>query len=230
MRRRSRGRRQRKSRQRDDRTGLGEVPPDPRGDIPRHIKRDIETVSFIPPTPSSIFRSRQLVCPNDISLSTSTQALVYNFTLDTVPNYASLSIWDQYRIDCIRFTLIPQSNALQATAISGTVFPPVFVVIDYDDSTALSSQASAQNYDNCIELGWFQSMSRSFKPRAALAAYAGAFNNYANVPSPWLDTVSHGVQHYGIKMWLNAGIAAQTTLPRFSVSIEYFLSFRSLIV
>jgi len=188
------------------------------------------TMSTPVPTTNQSYTFRQMVNAADyVASNAADQANVYNFQFGNLDGAAALAIFDQYRIDAIRFTLIPAFNAVQVPTTSTTSFTPIYVVIDYDDSTALASIANARKYDNCIELATHESCSRLFKPRAALAAYAGAFNNYANVPSPWLDTVSSGVQHYGIKTYWPQVVAAQTILARYFVEIEYWITMRSLI-
>jgi hypothetical protein len=152
-----------------------------------------------------------------------------NFQFGNLDGSSSLQIWDQYRIDCIKFTFVPEVNAIQAIAGATISLPPIYIVVDYDDSTNLGSVAAARKYDNCIELQPYQSCSRTFQPRAAIAAYAGAFTNFANVPSPWLDMASTGVQHYGIKYYWPAAPAAQTLLVRYYLEAEYWITVRSLI-
>jgi hypothetical protein len=189
------------------------------------------TISYPPPTTNQSYTFRQLTTPATYTMSNSAdQTNVYNFQFANLDGASALQIWDQYRIDCIRFTLVPEVNALQAVTTSTTSFPPMYIVIDYDDSTALASSAAARKYDNVVELRCFQSLSRTFKPRAALAAYAGAFTNFANVPSPWIDMASQGVQHYGVKTYWPQAIAAQTLLLRYFVEVEYWVTVRSLIV
>jgi hypothetical protein len=227
MRRRSRGRRQRNSNQRNDLTGLGSAYPDPRGDIPRPIKRTYETHSCALPKLTQMCTFRQIAEPNTIVASASSAVSgTLNFQLSNLDGASALAIWDQYRIECIRLTVIPANNAIGLQTATN-ILVPLYVVIDYDDSTALGSQAQARKYDNCIILEPAESCCRVFKPRAAIAAYAGAFNNFINVPSPWIDTVSSGVQHYGIKYYVP--LSAGTVLQEWEIQAEYFISFRSLI-
>jgi hypothetical protein len=215
--------------QRNDSSGLGSAMPDPRGDIPRPIRRTYETHSTsLPKTTQSVI-VRQLTESGITASGASAVTGQYNFTLAALDGATSLAIWDQYRILAIRFTMIPTQPfiTLQPTASVSTA--PLYCVIDYDDSTALASQAAARKYDNCIIADPGESLCRVFKPRAAIAAYAGAFTNFANVPSPWIDTVSAGVQHYGIKVYIPSVTAAQTVLQSWDIQVEHFIEFRSLI-
>lgn len=172
---------------------------------------------------------RQLVDYTDLTSSSSANVSVaYNFTLaglDFSANFAN--IWDQYRIDAIRFHVVPTSNAVQVVTQSTTNMVQLYCVIDYDDATALSNAPAARGFDNCIELQPGESCERLFQPRAALAAYAGAFNNYANVGGMWFDSASTGVQHYGLKLFVPQSDAGQTLLQVWRVFAEFYVSFRT---
>jgi len=228
MRRRSRGRRQRNSNRRySDLTGLGSAFPDPRGDIPRPIRRTYETHSCALPKLTQMVTFRQMSEPAAIIASAAAPVSVaINFQLASLDGASALAIWDQYRIEAIRFTVIPGNNAINLQTATN-ILVPLYIVIDYDDSTVLASQAAARKYDNCVILEPGESCCRVFKPRAAIAAYAGAFTNFANVPSPWIDVVSSGVQHYGIKYYVPQSVG--TVLQQWEIQAEYFISFRSLI-
>jgi len=137
-------------------------------------------------------------------------------------------MFDQYRLDCIRFTIVPQNNALGLFAPATTALAPVYCVIDYDDATALGSVAAAREYDNCIQLEPTESLSRTFAPRIAVAAYAGAFTSFTNSAPQWIDLASPNVAHYGIKLYIPGVDAAQTLLQVWDIQIEYWFSYRSL--
>jgi len=151
---------------------------------------------------------------------------VYTFTLSGLPN-GGPSAWDQYKFEAVRFSIFPDNNAVGLVTNSTTTLVPIYCVLDYDDSTALSTIAQAQGYDNCVQLEPSQSLSRTFKPRFAVAAYAGAFTNYCNMEPHWLDSVSNGVVHYGVKLAIPPATAAQTQLQSWRIAVEVWLSFRS---
>jgi len=137
-----------------------------------------------------------------------------------------LTIWDQYRIDAVRFTIVPQNKAIGLFTNATTLLGPLLCVIDYDDSTPLTSNAQAQGYNSCVVVNPSEDMTRVFQPRIALAAYAGAFTNFANKGDVWLDIASSGVQHYGIKLVVQAGMIGQAQFQVWDVIIEYFISYR----
>jgi hypothetical protein len=137
--------------------------------------------------------------------------------------------YDQYKIDAIRFNLRPNQNAIGLTTNTTTTTTDVYCVIDYDDANVLPNISTAESYSNCVVVPPGKSLSRTFRPRLALAAYAGTFTGFANVGPQWLDAASPGVQHYGIKLYVPGVTAAQTQLQSWNVIIEYFISLRKTI-
>jgi hypothetical protein len=214
-------RRQRKSRAKKSMAG-----PD-MGDIPRPVIRTYTTKSTSVPPGTDICTLR---CTQTGVLTASASAAVagvYYFSL-TASNL-STGPFDQYRIEAIRFSVIPQNNAIGLVTNSTTSLVPLYCVIDYDDANALGSATAAVAYNNCVTLAPGESCERLFKPRMALAAYAGAFSAYSNMQPEWIDVVSAGVQHYGIKVFIPQATAAQTLLQSWEVVQEYWISLRNAI-
>jgi hypothetical protein len=214
-------RRQRKSRANKSMAG-----PD-MGDIPRPLIRTYTTKSTsIPPMTDSC----TLRCTQTSVVTASASAAVngvYYFSL-TASNL-STGPFDQYRIEAIRFSVIPQNNAIGLVTNSTTSLVPLYSVIDYDDANALGSANAAVAYNNCVTLAPGESCERLFKPRMALAAYSGAFTSYSNTQPTWIDVVSPGVQHYGIKLFIPQATVAQTLLQSWEVVQEYWISLRNAI-
>lgn len=151
----------------------------------------------------------------------------YNFTLASVPNYTEFtSLFDQYRIVAIKITFRPRFNVAQVAGSSNDIYPNFVSVIDYDDSNVLSGIADYQQYQTYKITRFDKTHVRFFRPRMALAAYSGAFSSYANQSAQWIDAASTGVQHYGVKFFIEAGVVGQTNLQAWSVEVAYFLEFR----
>jgi hypothetical protein len=203
--------------------GLKDVFNSDVGDIPRPIKRTYSTASCKLPRLSSEYCTR-VTARTGIAANVAAGSNVFNFTL---AGSGAASVWDQYRIDAIRFSITPENNAVGLVTNSTTNLVDLHCVIDYDDSTALTSAAAALGYSNCMVLSPGESGERVFQPRAALAAYAGAFTNFGNVGGMWIDSASSGVQHYGVKFWRPGGTAGQTTFQTWDITVEYFISFKS---
>jgi len=228
---RQRGRKSNKQRsgQPNSKNDGSDMYPSTRGDIPPAFRADILTQSCRIPRTTDIFVTRQITGPTTI---TATPTSVVNnttyFQLSNLDNSASFeNVFDQYRIDAIRMTCKPQNNAIGLVTNSTTSLVPLYCVIDYDNTSNLSTAAAAREYDNVICLEPGESFVRVFSPRVAVAAYSGAFSSFENSTAPWIDCASPNVQHYGVKILVPGATAAQTMLQSWDVTYEYFMSFKS---
>jgi hypothetical protein len=188
------------------------------------------TMSCRIPRLTDITVVRQITGPTTVTAqaAATTNNTTY-FQLSNLDNSASFeNVWDQYRIDAIRMTCKPQNNAIGLVTNSTTSLVPLYCVIDYDNTSNLSTAAAAREYANCICLEPGESFVRVFQPRVATAAYSGSFTSYANQEPPWIDCASPNVQHYGIKILVPGATAAQTQLQSWDIVYEYFLSFKSI--
>ena len=158
------------------------------------------------------------------AFTTSTSVPIYpafNYTLDSLGQYASwTSIFDQYRIVQIEARFLPRGSSSLATPFNVGL---ITSVIDYDDSTALSSVATALDYANELTCEVGRPFLRTFKPKAAMALYGGAFSSFGNLASPWIDAASTAVQHYGLKM----AVPTTNTAVQYDAVVKFWLQFRN---
>jgi len=101
----------------------------------------------------------------------------------------------------------------------------LYVITDFDDSATPSTISSLLSYSNCTAVSPGQEHRRIFKPRIAMAAYAGTFTSYANMPaSTWIDAASPAVEHYGLKIGIeqctSTNNASWKILARFKVDLR----------
>jgi hypothetical protein len=190
-----------------------------KSDIPVRPKRTYETISAAFP----LATDRAVVHANSVGTLTATATSYVNTTyyFSMTLSNATVGNYDQYRLMALRFSILPQNNAIGLVTNSTTSLVPLYCVIDYDDATGLTSAAQAQGYNNCITLSPGESLSRTFRPHMALAAYSGSFGSFANVEPMWIDAANTGVQHYGIKVFIPGATAAQTLLQSWQVVAEY---------
>lgn len=206
-----------------------------------HVQRGIKFV------PTGIFRVKQLGAPttsavnytagtygsitttSDASMTSQVGAITtwgISFTLADVPNISQLtSVFDQYRIRGIKFTLIPQFNTNQLS-VSTAKAPDMYLVRDYDDNAQPTDLNLLRNYESCKMVSPLKGITMAFRPNIALAAYgAGAFSSYANQKSGWIDCGNTAVAHYGVK----CGIAPALTgfIPSYTLKVWYMLEFKS---
>lgn len=150
-----------------------------------------------------------------------------SFTFSQLSQYTSFSaVFDQYRIEEVQAVFRPMFTANQVSGSSTFYIPIFYVVIDYDDTTALTTAAQFLAYSNC-NTSMYETVSVCFRPHIAVAAYAGAFTSYANAGPTWIDAGSPGVNHYGIKFGMDAGGAGQTSFQSFSITFRMRLSLRN---
>ncbi len=130
-----------------------------------------------------------------------------NFTLNDLPEVASFqTLFDQYKIDLVE-VWIYASYGLSDVPEAGQLLS----VVDFDDSTNLGSVNAGFDYDNVIVGSLLNGHYRKFEPRAAIAAYSGAFTSYAQTDSnTWLDMASSTIQYYGVKLAAPATATALT--------------------
>jgi len=140
-------------------------------------------------------------------------------------DFASLAaVFDQYRVEAIEIRLTPHVNSAtgsSATAMGGQLY----TVIDYDDAATLSNVGQLMAYENCITTPAYQVTRRCFKPRIALAAYAGAFTSFASGRAGWIDVASGGVLHYGLKAGCDQGTTG--ALQSWDLDIKAIIEFRA---
>jgi len=151
----------------------------------------------------------------------------YNFQLsgiDLVSTYSAL--FDQYRIVAVDIRFRPQFNIDQAAAVNSNL-GEFMTVIDYDDSTALSSWSAGRAYENNKVTNTMTEHHRMFKPHVAVAAYQGALTAFANFTSPWIDVAYPNTQHYGVK-WAFSGGYNTTVLASYSVDAYLMVEFKSI--
>jgi len=125
------------------------------------------------------------------------------FNLGLVDQATQLAaVFDQYRISGIEVWLAPSYSS--ATTNASGLFTSV---VDYDDATALTTVASALDYENALTSEGISGHYHKFVPHVAVASYSGTFVSFNNVTAPWIDAASSTVQHYGIKTAWPATVA-----------------------
>jgi hypothetical protein len=200
-------------------------------DNPVEVRRPspYSTISRVSPHVSSTYTVRVTTQSSALltATATSSQNPTYAFTLGDLDSPSEFTgLFDQYRIECVAFRLMPMQNAIGLTTNSTTTCVTPYVIVDYDDTTALTSAAQARSFESCVIVPPGVECVRQFQPRVALAGYTGSFTGYANVAPPWIDAGSTTVQHYGIKLFIPGATASQTQLQSWTVEREYWISFR----
>jgi hypothetical protein len=185
-------------------------------------KVEIYTDSLvIQPSTENVFRTVKSTGFGTLTQNstTTTYGALSGLTLSNLcTDYTSLqAVFDQYKIVKIEVVFMTNSTAIAASTAIGDLY----TVLDYDDSTALSSIGSVQAYSNCITSHPGQSQRRCFRPRVAVAAYStGGFTQYKNEAAGWIDSASATVQHFGVKYALDVGTAGSLLIYVIQVRTE----------
>lgn len=193
-------------------------------DIPPPIPSDIVTRSVVPPRVSEYTVVRGMQTATVTVTPTASQNPTYYFTLGNAN--VGAGTFDQYRIPAVRFNIRPQQNAIGLTTNSTTAVTSIYCVIDYDDDAPIATLGQTLAYSTCVALPPGQSLSRTFRPHIATAAYNGAFNGYANMQDVWIDSAYNNVRHYGVKLFVPGVAVAQTQLQSWDIEIEYFIELK----
>lgn len=150
----------------------------------------------------------------------------FNIKLSDLSEVSSFtSVFDQYRIRMMRVEILPAVQ-LSTTASASPPYSYLYVVTDYDDSTALATASLALNYQNVKILGPGQGHKRTIAPH--VNAYTAEDPNTAQPAesrrTPWLDCAQTAIAHYGIK----CAVLQQTStnIASWRIWIHYLVDFR----
>jgi len=121
------------------------------------------------------------------------------------------SVFDQYRIDFVEVWLTPYGTAT-APGYNGNVH--LYSVVDYDDANAPASLVALTQYENCVTTRCTDGHYVKFRPHIAVAGYGGAFTQFINKPSDWIDVASGSLQHFGLKL------GAETTVSNADLKVD----------
>jgi len=161
----------------------------------------VATVSCRTPRVSNVFMIRQLSDFGVITSSSSgaTYGASY-FTLNNLDQVTTVtSLFDQYRIVCVKVRFVAQQNAL-GSAAGGMLY----TVLDYDDGSALTSIAQARQYATCTETPPYMSVERVFCPGIQVGADSGgSLVDAVSSRNQWLDCGAPAVKHFGVKWALS---------------------------
>lgn len=142
------------------------------------------------------------------------------------------TIFDQYRIDLIRFhlrTRNPMVSTFNTASPNGAV-PVGWIVVDRDDASPLTSSTEALQYENCIEFSGYDSVEVDLVPSLTPSLFAsGAFSGYSTRDSDglWLDMANTNIPAFGIKGSIGPLSATTTSSWTWDVFTEYIVSFRN---
>jgi hypothetical protein len=188
-----------------------------------------DTVPQIAPSREAVHRfQRTFAWPTNITASLAGDYGALSFTLDSLPSYTDFtSLFDQYRFVEARVQFCPLTAAF-GPSTSAALLPTVYTIIDPDDNTTPASIAELQQYQTLEVTPNGEPFQRTLTPKAALAAFSGAFTSYAQAPQRmWFDCSSPSVQFYGLKWGTSpVTVAGGLSYQLYSMNVTITCDFR----
>jgi len=158
------------------------------------------------------------------SVTSSTSATVYlgqQFQLSQLPNATAFTtVFDEYRIEEIEYTLQPRANM----STNQQQIAPVGCVLDWDDAVAPTSFDVLRQYATYRQTLGTESFVRRFQPAVSREFYNGPSlpSGQGRIMSPWIDVAFDQVPHYGLKLAISPSPVAVTydVFTRFKVQLR----------
>lgn len=149
----------------------------------------------------------------------------YAFDLQQVGgNLAAFTtLYDQYKINKVKIQFVPKFNVsdIDAAGTTGGNLAMVATCIDYDDDSIPGAIGDILERQNA-KLHRTKVFSRILKPCVNFNVSTGITAGVSTRQSPWLDTNSTAVPHYGVKI----GITGTQVQQNYDIICTYYLSFR----
>jgi len=151
------------------------------------------------------------------------------FALSNMPSFSDFTaLFDAFRIIQATVSFMPYQTVCNSVAS----FPGyLHSVIDYDDSTPLSSVTQAEQYDTYKKNSLLTSFTRVLHPAVSSAEYLTITTTGYSVANrgfkgPWIDSVSNAIPYFGIKMISDQSQPTSAILAT-NVSVRLVIEFRS---
>jgi len=153
-----------------------------------------------------------------ITIGTTSTAGAFSFSLNSLPSVSAFSgCFDQFRVLHWELNFLP---VVATNLPSGT---PLYTCLDFDDANTPTAEIAQRDTAMAAPVNTF--FSRSLCPRIAVAAYGGAFTQFANLPgTTWVDMVSASTQYYGLKYFSTTTNA--TAVQIYSIMGKVHLQFK----
>lgn len=149
-----------------------------------------------------------------------------SFSSAAIIQFSSFSaVFDQYKLTMIELWIVPRHYST-SSPVAASDYGLLYSVVDYDDSTNLTTPSAFEQYENCVVSPSTNGHYRKFVPHMAVASYGGTFTQYANQPFGWVDCASTGTIGYGVKMGVSACDATSDT-NTYDLIYRIHVSFRN---
>lgn len=149
------------------------------------------------------------------------------FRLSDLPSITEFTtLYDQYQIKGIKYTLIPKFSQADLQISSGSasaILGNVWSVIDYDDVNTPVALTELLQYQNLKRTRMDGVHSRYLVPKVNITMGA----NTQPKARQWLDVAVTTTPHYGIKLWFDALSGVTNTEIKYDLMVKYYLAFKN---
>lgn len=171
--------------------------------------------------------------PNLITETAANQHLSYQFTLDQVSAASDFTnLYDAYKINKIQLFLEPSYDQSAAVNSLNPAVKNLRVVHDYNDAAQLTNEDDYLQYGNCKSYNpWSKRGIRiTLYPKINnvienVGGVATAFSSM-NSNRQFLNIATDEIPHFGIKIFIPAGLSTVETASLFRVRAKMWLSMR----
>lgn len=158
---------------------------------------------------------------------------VFTFALSDLPNYTEFTnLWDQYMLAAVKLAIVPRYNVVtqesagDAATKVGDIM--IYSVIDYNDSSVLTSRNDALQYQSCKATPGRKVHKRYLKPKYLSQIYESAVTTGYSSKRGFLATTDPSVPHYAVKTYWHAsddtGVIGNV---KFDVVMTYYLMLKT---
>jgi hypothetical protein len=142
-------------------------------------------------------------------------AVNFSFMLNQLPGYTELTSFDQYKIDRIELTFIPNQNVSDASNDSAVAsgkgkIPLLLIATDLDGAVATPANENILlRYTNHRKAFLSRPFTHGFSPRVSDLVYDASAASAVGFSMPrtsaWIDSAYADVNHYGVVWFLDPG-------------------------
>lgn len=167
--------------------------------------------------------------PSQIIENGSNQHLAYTFTLANLVNVGDfVNLYDSYRINKVQLYLEPTADQANGSGVSYPVARKIRVVHDYNDANPLTSEDDYLEYNSCksyfpfskrgIRITLYPKINNTIENVGGVAGFTSMNSNRV-----WLNTADDAVPHFGLKIFVPAGLLPNENLI-YQVRAKYWIS------
>lgn len=159
-----------------------------------------------------------------------------SFALSSLPNATEFTaLFDQYKIMKVKLDFIPFGDNVNLpistmSGANGLVSPggPLVTAIDYDDNNVPGTAADLIQYQASRVTPIPKRLKMTLRPKFATEVYRSAIATGYGARTGWLDCANSDIPHYGVKYYMNAPSALNSSFS-YQVWAEVYIAVKNVI-